>query len=137
MFGAAGWAASSSQARAIPPLGPSLPSNSPSVSRGLRLEILLVRRGQTDLLDVVVRESAAILELLAGEDQALLVGGDALLVLDLRLDIVDGVRGLDLEGDGLTREGLHEDLHCRWECNVSISSTWPCDGVGVGARPYS
>ena len=28
------------------------------------------------LLDVVVGESAAILELLAGEDQALLVGGD-------------------------------------------------------------
>jgi len=66
---------------------------------------------KTDLLNVVVRESAAILELLASKDQALLVGGDALLVLDLRLDIVDGVRGLDLEGDGLTREGLHEDLH--------------------------
>jgi hypothetical protein len=29
------------------------------------------------LLDVVVREGAAILELLAREDQALLVGGDA------------------------------------------------------------
>ncbi len=33
------------------------------------------------LLDVVVGEGAAVLELLAGEDQALLVGGDALLVL--------------------------------------------------------
>ena len=32
------------------------------------------------LLDVVVGESAAILELLAGEDQALLVGWDAFLV---------------------------------------------------------
>merc|ERR1719198_195434 len=32
------------------------------------------------LLDVVVREGAAVLELLAGEDQALLVGRDALLV---------------------------------------------------------
>ena len=29
------------------------------------------------LLDVVVRESAALLELLAGEDEALLVRGDA------------------------------------------------------------
>merc|ERR1711959_214158 len=37
------------------------------------------------LLDVVVLESAAILELLAGEDEALLVRGDALLVLDLGL----------------------------------------------------
>ena len=35
------------------------------------------------LLDVVVRESAAILELLAGEDQTLLIGGNTLLVLDL------------------------------------------------------
>ncbi len=40
------------------------------------------------LLDVVVGKSAAILELLAGEDQALLVRGNALLVLDLGLDIV-------------------------------------------------
>ena len=53
------------------------------------------------LLDVVVRESAAVLELLASEDQALLVRGDALLVLDLGLDVVDGVGRLDLEGDGL------------------------------------
>jgi hypothetical protein len=42
------------------------------------------------LLDVVVGQSAAILELLAGEDQALLVRGNALLVLDLALDIVCG-----------------------------------------------
>ncbi len=53
------------------------------------------------LLDVVVGESAAILELLASKDQALLIGGDALLVLDLALDHVDGVGALDLEGDGL------------------------------------
>ena len=54
------------------------------------------------LLDVVVREGAAILELLAREDQALLVGGNALFVLDLGLDVVDGVGRLHLEGDGLT-----------------------------------
>ena len=63
------------------------------------------------LLDVVVAESAAVLELLASEDEPLLVWGDALLVLDLGLDILDGVRGLHLEGDGLAREGLDEDLH--------------------------
>ena len=62
------------------------------------------------LLNVVVGESAAILKLLAGEDQALLVWGNALLIcrvvsvitraarasslrrtLDLGLHIVDGV----------------------------------------------
>jgi hypothetical protein len=60
------------------------------------------------LLDVVVGESAAIFKLLSGKDQTLLVRGDTLLVLDLGLDIVDGVGGLDLEGDGLAREGLDE-----------------------------
>ena len=52
------------------------------------------------LLDVVVGESAAVLQLLARKDEALLVGGDAFLVLDLGLDSVDGVGGLDFEGDG-------------------------------------
>jgi len=33
--------------------------------------------------------------------------------LNLALDIVDGVGRLDLKGDGLTREGLDEDLHVR------------------------
>uniref|UniRef100_A0A453SVC4 Uncharacterized protein n=1 Tax=Aegilops tauschii subsp. strangulata TaxID=200361 RepID=A0A453SVC4_AEGTS len=63
------------------------------------------------LLDVVVSEGAAILKLLASKDETLLVRRDALLVLDLSLDVVDGVRGLDLKGDGLAGEGLHKDLH--------------------------
>ena len=57
------------------------------------------------LLDVVVSQSAAILELLAGKDQALLVRGDALLVLDLALHVLDGVRRLHLQGDGLAGQG--------------------------------
>lgn len=60
------------------------------------------------LLDVVVAQRPAILKLLAGEDQTLLVWRDTLLVLDLALDIVDRVAGLDLEGDGLAREGFDE-----------------------------
>ena len=31
--------------------------------------------------------------------------------LDLGFDIVDGVGRFDLEGDGLTRQGLNENLH--------------------------
>ena len=53
------------------------------------------------LLDVVVRQGTAILQLLSSEDQTLLVGRDALLILDLGLNIVDGIARLDLEGDGL------------------------------------
>ena len=63
------------------------------------------------LLNVVVGEGALVLELLVGEDQALLVRGDALLVLDLGLDVINRVGGLDLEGDGLASQSLHEDLH--------------------------
>ena len=55
------------------------------------------------LLDVVVGERASVFELLPGENQSLLVGRDPFLVLDLGLDIVDGVGGLDLEGDCFPR----------------------------------
>ena len=62
-------------------------------------------------MNVVVRKGAAIFELLASEDETLLIWGDTFLVLDLSLHILDGVRGLDIKGDGLTGEGLNEDLH--------------------------
>jgi hypothetical protein len=51
------------------------------------------------LLDVVVRKCSSILKLLSSENETLLIGRDALLVLDLGLDHIDGVRGLHLEGD--------------------------------------
>ena len=60
------------------------------------------------LLDVVVGEGTAILQLLASEDQALLIGRDALLILDLALNVVDGIAGLDLKGDGLASESLND-----------------------------
>ncbi len=63
------------------------------------------------LLNVVIREGAPVLELFAGEDQPLLLRRNTLLVLDLCLDILDGVIRLDLQSDGLSRESLHEDLH--------------------------
>ena len=66
------------------------------------------------LLDVVVTQGAAVFELLAGEDEALLVWGDSFLVLDLSLDVFNGVRGLDIEGDGLSGESLDENLHVVW-----------------------
>ena len=53
------------------------------------------------LLDVVVRKSTAILELLAREDETLLIRGDTLLILNLGLYVVDGVRRLNIERNGL------------------------------------
>ena len=70
------------------------------------------------LLDVVVAERAAVLELLAREDQALLVRRDALLVLDFLFDVVDGVRRLDVQRDGLARQRLDEDLRARESSGV-------------------
>lgn len=49
--------------------------------------------------------------LLTCEDQTLLVGRNALLVLDFGLHILDGVGGLHLKSDGLASQSLHEDLH--------------------------
>ena len=63
------------------------------------------------LTDVVVGQRAPVLELLAPKDQLLLVGRDALLVVDLLLQARDRVARLDLERDRLAVEHLHEDLH--------------------------
>ena len=65
------------------------------------------------LLDVVVAQGAAILQLLASEDQSLLIRRDAFLILDFGLDVVDGVGRLHIECDSFAREGLNEDLHLR------------------------
>jgi hypothetical protein len=72
------------------------------------------------LLDVVIRKSAAVFELLTGEDEALLVWGDALLVLDLSLHVLDGVAGFDIEGDGLSGKGLNENLHTTAETEYEM-----------------
>jgi len=66
------------------------------------------------LLDIVVREGSAILKLLSGKDEALLIGRDTFLVLDLGLNIIDGIGRLNLEGDCLASESLYEDLHVDW-----------------------
>ena len=61
--------------------------------------------------NIVISESTAVLQLLSGEDQSLLIGRDAFLVLDLSLHVVDGVEALHLQGDGLASQSFHKDLH--------------------------
>jgi len=63
------------------------------------------------LLDVVIREGSAILELLSGEDQSLLLRRNSFFVLDLGFHVGDRVIWLDVQSDGLSRKGLDEDLH--------------------------
>ena len=54
------------------------------------------------LLDVVIRKSASVLQLLSSEDQTLLIWGNSLLVLNLSLNVFDGIRGLDVQSNGLS-----------------------------------
>ena len=96
---------------------------------------------RTLLLNVVIRKSAAwhvsthriigvtIFKLLSGEDKTLLVGRDALLVLDLGFDIVNGIRGLNFQGNRLTREGLDEDLHPATKTKDKMKRTFLLDIV--------
>jgi hypothetical protein len=68
------------------------------------------------LLNVVVGERTAVLELFASKDKTLLVRWNAFFVLNLALDVVDSVAGLDLKSDGLTgdcRGEIHQS-EVRW-----------------------
>ena len=56
------------------------------------------------LLNIVIRQGPTVLELLASENQALLVGRNAFLVLDLALHIVDRVGRLYLKGNRLSSD---------------------------------
>merc|ERR1719353_2556510 len=60
------------------------------------------------LLDVVIRKRAAVLELLASEDETLLVRRDPLLVLDLGLNVLNRVGWLHLKRHSLAGKGLNE-----------------------------
>ena len=74
----------------------------------------------TLLLDVVVAQGAAILELLSSEDKTLLIRGDSLLILDLSLYIIDSVAWLNIKCNGLTSKSLYENLHCL-SCNIFLA----------------
>ena len=63
------------------------------------------------LLNVVIGEGTSVFKLFSGENETLLVWGDALLVLDLGFHVVDRVGAFNFEGDGFTGQGLDKDLH--------------------------
>merc|ERR1712215_414282 len=63
------------------------------------------------LLDIVVRKSSTIFQLLSSKNQTLLIRRNTFLILNLGFAIVDGITGLNLKGDGLTSQCFHKDLH--------------------------
>ena len=89
------------------------------------------------LLDIVVRESSSVFELLSSKDKSLLIGRDAFFVLDLSLDVVDSVGWFDVEGDGLASEGLDKDLHATSESKDEMESRFLLDVVvGEGSTVF-
>lgn len=62
-------------------------------------------------LNVVVRKSATVLQLFAGKNQALLIGRNALLILNLLLNVLNRVGGISVKGDSFAGERLYENLH--------------------------
>merc|ERR1712125_81026 len=81
------------------------------------------------LLDVVIGESATVLELLASEDKTLLIRRNAFLILDLLLDLLDRIRALNLEGDGLASQSLHKDLHTTTKAENQVEGGFLLDVV--------
>ena len=85
-------------------------------------------------LDVVIRQSATVFELFARENQALLVRGDSLLVLNFGLHIVDRVGGLHFQGDRLAGERFDKDLHTATQAEDEVKGGLLLNVV-VGQRP--
>merc|ERR1719491_1047885 len=69
------------------------------------------------LLNVVVRQGTAILQLFASEDETLLIWRDAFFILDFGFHVIDRVAGLHIEGDSFACQSLDKDLHdCAGRC---------------------
>ena len=89
------------------------------------------------LLNVVIRKGSAILKLLSGKDESLLVRWDSLLVLNLGLHVVNSIRGLDIKSDGLTGESLDENLHASTKSEDEMESRFFLDVVvGEGSAVF-
>merc|ERR1719171_2818581 len=84
-------------------------------------------------LNIVVGKCAAVLQLLAGEDEALLIGWDSLFILNLRFHIVNRVRRFDIQRDSFASEGLHKDLHSTTKTEHQMKSRFFLNVV-VGKR---
>jgi hypothetical protein len=63
------------------------------------------------LLHIIVGQRPFILQLLASENQTLLVRRNTLLVLNLLLDVLNRVTALHIQGNCLASQRLHKNLH--------------------------
>ena len=70
--------------------------------------------------NVVIGERAAIFQLLASKDEALLVRWDPFLVLDRCMHVINGVTGLHVQCNGFAREGFDEKQHTSTEVQHQV-----------------
>ena len=54
-------------------------------------------------------------QLLSSKNQPLLIRRNPFLVLNLGLNVLNGIGCLNLEGDGLSGKSFHENLHFSWK----------------------
>merc|ERR1712007_269238 len=81
------------------------------------------------LLDVVVGESSSIFKLLTSENESLLIWRNTFLILDLSLDILNGVSWFNIKSDSLTSQSLDEDLHTTSKSENEMESRFLLDVV--------
>merc|ERR1719222_146093 len=84
------------------------------------------------LLDVVVRQGSTILQLFTSKDQSLLIWGNTFLILDLSLNILNAVAGLNLQGDSLSSQGLNKDLHTSSQSQYKVKGRLLLDVSQIG-----
>lgn len=84
------------------------------------------------LLNVVVTQGTTVLELLSGKDETLLIRGNSFLVLDLGLDVIDGIRGLDLKSDGLASDCKERRTLVMSRLHISRSGEMEMAAFGAG-----
>jgi|FLMP01.1.fsa_nt_emb hypothetical protein len=69
-------------------------------------------------LDVVICQCSAVLQLFTSEYQSLLVRWNAFFVLNLRLDVFNGITGFDVQRDSFSSKSFDKDLHEWLRVNV-------------------
>jgi len=72
------------------------------------------------LLDIVIGQSSTVFELLSRKNQSLLIGWNALLVLNFRLDILDSIGWLGFKGNSLASKCFNKNLHTTSESEYQV-----------------
>merc|ERR1711957_102344 len=81
------------------------------------------------LLDVIIAQGTSVFQLLSSKDETLLIRRNSFLILNLGLDIINGIRWFNIQSDGLSSECLHKDLHSSSETEDQMKSGFLLDVI--------